>query len=307
MMVSSASSKKMIKVLLVQYSLSGETSHATEQFLQGFQSEWMGEVKVVTQSIQPDPAFSFPWTFWDFFDVLPETLHATPWQRSVVKPIIEEEEEADTTSFDLLVLGWQTWYLSPSLPVRLALEDPHYQALLNQKCKQAVLIGTHRNMWHHASTRLCRSLATNCPNVKLVGDINFCQSSPFLVSVVETLQRQLQGKSGVGLTTAQDQAFQEGRKFAQHFQQQQQQSKPTTTTVYHGGTPWNPTLAFCESTFFPIKNVAAKIMSKFQPGSWVRKLVMMIYIPILLSAIVGLAPPILLIGNLKSNMKKKTF
>jgi hypothetical protein len=288
---------RMLKVLLVQYSLSGETSHATEEFLKGLSNEYKDQVTLVKQFIEPTPAFGFPWSFWDFFDVLPETIHPSPWQRSVVPPTTSQEQEED---YDLVVLGWQTWYLSPSLPVRLALEDPHYQSLLNDHCQQVVLLGTHRNMWHHASDGLCASLQKHCPKLKLAGQINFCQSSPFLVSVVETLQRQLQGNTGVGGTTAKQDAYEEGRRFARHCQQQEQSSQ--AMTVYQGGTPWNPTLAFCENTFFPIKSAAAKLMTNFAPGSVGRKLIMVVYIPVLLSAIVFLAPPILLVANVKNRL-----
>lgn len=323
-----------IKVLLLQYSLSGETAIATDEFLQGFQSYYdddgmQKDVKITKQLIQIQPSFKFPWTFWNFFDIMPETIlfstttnptaaataAATNFQQrfsvALSNPSFSMDlpEEKKEKEFDLLVLGWQTWYLSPSLPIQVALQDSKIQKLIN-KCKSIVLIGTHRNMWHHASTTLLDSIQNDTTNnvPVVIGQINFVQSSSFLTSVHETLQRQLQGKSNVAATSAKKQAKEEGQKFAQYFNDQQnQQTKSSltissTSSMYHGGTLWNPTLAFCEETFFPIKKLAAQCMNYFAPSSLGRKIVTLLYIPILLSSIICLVPPILLMANFKTKI-----
>ena len=53
---------------------------------------------------------------------------------------------------DLVVLGWQTWFLSPALPVALALRAPAWRAVL--RGRRVVTVGTHRNMWHAAQAAL---------------------------------------------------------------------------------------------------------------------------------------------------------
>jgi hypothetical protein len=335
--------KTTLRVLLIQHSLSGETNTATHEFLRGMKDGiehddcWPNNrrFELVEQRIETAPSFAFPWNVWSFFDVMAETVapsvrikskHWTVKEPNVVVSraddddglVLVDEPSSSSAStdqrqpspgdFDLVVLGWQTWFLSPSLPVRLAVHHAGYQTLL--QTAPVLLIGTHRNMWHRASRTLCQELTQNA-RAKLVGPgINFVQSSAFLVSVVKTLRWQLKGEmidsNGGGATNAKDQAYTVGYNFARQYNGanggDQSSAWPTN---YQGGKPYSTTLAFLEDLWFPLKRAAALVMGLFPPGSVYRKIVTVLYVPLLLSAIVLLAPPVLFVGGILNAKKNK--
>jgi hypothetical protein len=310
-----------LRVLLIQHSLSGETKTATHEFVRGLRDGLLENdapgnnryLDLVEQRIETEPPFRFPWNVWSFFDVMAETVassvrikkNAHSW--TVRAPIIMAQPEQDQSGgFDLVVLGWQTWFLSPSLPVRLAIHDPRYQSLFQMA--PVLLIGTHRNMWHRASRTLCHEL-THDAHVQLVGPgINFVQSSAFLVSVVKTLRWQLQGEpidagTGGGATNAKEQAYSVGYDFAKQYTASNSGGGESSSTrnwpaTYQGGKAYSTTLAFMEDLWFPLKRVAALVMGLFPPGSLYRKIVTVLYVPLLLSAIVLIAPPVLFVGSI---------
>jgi hypothetical protein len=308
--------KATLRVLLIQHSLSGETNTATHEFLRGLSDGAADlhnlQVAVVEHNIRARPAFQFPWDFWSFFDVMPETVvpsvrvrNAQHW--SVEAPTLEKTVSSDPApsssssggkSFDLVVLGWQTWFLSPSLPVRLAVHDPEYQPLFRKA--PVLLIGTHRNMWHRASRTLRRELKDNA-NAKVIGGINFVQSSAFLVSVVKTLRWQLRGEiDASGATNAKDQAFAEGRNFLKQYQ------NGNWPANYEAGKPYSHTLALLEDVWFPCKSAACRFMGLFPPKSVSRKVITALYVPLLMSAILFVAPPVLFVGTILTEIKRKT-
>lgn len=315
-MLLSGVGKTTLRVLLVQHSLSGETNTATHEFLNGFREGIKEDplnlhLDVVEQQIETKPPFRFPWDFWAFFDVMSETVvpdargkdmqHWTIKKPNLVSIGLVEEQTSSSTDqpgFDLIVFGWQTWFLSPSLPVRLAVNDPTYQKLLQKA--PILLIGTHRNMWHRASRTLCRELKENAQS-KVVGGINFVQSSAFLVSVVKTLRWQLKGEiDSSGATNAREQANTEGFNFAKRYA-----ADHTWPENYQGGKPYSTSLAFLEDLWFPLKRAAALGMAMFPPESLYRRIITVLYLPLLLSAILILAPPVLFVGSILQLIEKE--
>lgn len=299
-------SEVSLRVLLIQYSLSGETNTATHEFLRGFKQRFSSQhdldVEVVEERIQTSPSFPFPWSFWSFFDVMPETvssvIRTNTSLRQTRRTIEKPSPGSDDESYDLVVLGWQTWYLSPSLPIRLVVNDPDYQKLLRKA--PVVVIGTHRNMWHRASRTLCRELNDQA-GANVIGRINFVQSSPFLVSVVKTLRWQLAGKiEAAGATNAKDQAFAEGQKFAKRYT-----NGSWPEGYYESGKPFSSTLALLEDIWFPVKWSVSTLMGVFPPESLGRKVATVLYMPLISSAIVFVAPPALFAGAIWAILNKK--
>jgi hypothetical protein len=157
-------------------------------------------------------------------------------------------------------------------------------------------------MWHHASNTLCKFIRNNLGGIPIVGQLNFVQSSGFLVSVVNTLRWQLWGRAnGVDMmTNAKEQAYGEGRTFVKHyFREDTTAPSADVPDCYHGGKPYSPILSMCEEIWFPCKRTAGRLMGHFAPESLGRKMVALVYMPLLLFAIVGLAPPILLMSAIK--------
>ncbi len=91
----------------------------------------------------------FPWRSpFRFFDVLPECILELP---PANRPL---PTEADA-HFDLIVLAYPVWFLSPALPVQALFRSPDARLLKN---RNVLTISVSRNMWHNAAQTIKRLL-----------------------------------------------------------------------------------------------------------------------------------------------------
>jgi hypothetical protein len=80
---------------------------------------------------------------------MPETVMGLPPE--IAPPTFAAEER-----FDLVILGYSVWYLSPSLPIQSFLRSPHAAALRGTR---VITVSVSRNMWLQASESMKKSLA----------------------------------------------------------------------------------------------------------------------------------------------------
>jgi hypothetical protein len=140
-----ATGKKRILVPL--YSQSGQLTRITEQILAPLQES--DEFDITLLPIKPLKPYPFPWSFFRFLDAFPESIHQ-------VAPPIEPLGLTDKDTFDLIILPYQVWFLSPSLPTQALLQDAMFQRVVRDK--PIVTIIACRNMWHMAQEKLKASL-----------------------------------------------------------------------------------------------------------------------------------------------------
>jgi hypothetical protein len=139
----------MKRVLALHYSQSGQLRDVLFSALAPLHQH--AEIELVCVELKPRRPYPFPWPFWQFFDTFPETV------AGVVEDI-EPLPIADTESFDLIILAYQVWFLSPSLPTTAFLQSAQAQRLLNGK-PVITLIGC-RNMWLMAQEKVKKALQT---------------------------------------------------------------------------------------------------------------------------------------------------
>ena len=102
----------------------------------------------------------------------------------------------EQNDFDLVILGYQVWYLSPSIPFTAFLQSPEAQKVL--KGKPIITILGVRNMWVMAQERVKRQIRDL--GGTLVGNIVLVDPHPNLVSVVTIVQWLIKGEQkGKGL------------------------------------------------------------------------------------------------------------
>ncbi len=148
----------MKKVLVVHYSQSGQLTEIVNNICQPLED---ADVCVDYYKIEMEDEFPFPWTKPQFFDVFPESFLQKP------KPIKPFPEKILTTNYDLIILGHQVWYLSPSIPINSFLKHPQAKNILSNT-PVVTVIGC-RNMWIMAQEKVKKLLKEN--NAKLVGNI----------------------------------------------------------------------------------------------------------------------------------------
>lgn len=137
----------MKRVLLIGYSQSGQLLDVLEAIAAPLRAA--GDCEIVIERLQPRVPFPFPWTLLRFLDAFPESVFLDP---APIEPL----SAAARGSFDLVVLGWQPWFLSPSQPIAAFLLGAEGRAVLEGR--PVVSVVACRNMWLTAYATLQRLL-----------------------------------------------------------------------------------------------------------------------------------------------------
>ena len=133
----------MRRVLAVYYSQTGQLGEIVSSTLAPLREDPEFEVDLV--ELKPQKSYSFPWKFWRFFNTFPETVYED------FDPIDPTGIDANK-DYDLIILAYQVWFLSPSLPTVAFLKSEEARQLFKNK-PVMTLIGC-RNMWVMAQERM---------------------------------------------------------------------------------------------------------------------------------------------------------
>ncbi len=171
----------MIRVLAVHYTQSGQLKEVVDSVTAPL--EEAEEIDVHHERIQPDPDFPFPWKAIDFFDAFPESVREIP---CALRPFSFDPE----TSYDLILLFYQPWFLSPSIPITSFLKSEPAQKVM--KDTPVVTVSASRNMWISAQEKIKGLIAAN--EGHLVGNVALVDPHSNLVSLVTILAWMLKGK-----------------------------------------------------------------------------------------------------------------
>lgn len=167
------------KVLALYYSQSGQLEDILNNLIEPLLAAGISVEKI---HIQPEKPFHFPWTSDRFFDAMPESVLGTPVP---LAPFELEEED-----YDLVILAYQPWYLSPSIPTTSMLLHPKIRSIIAHK-PVLTLIGS-RNMWLNAQEKVKKHLQE--ANANLVGNIALFDRNNNSISAVTILYWMLTGK-----------------------------------------------------------------------------------------------------------------
>lgn len=164
----------MKKILVLYYTQSGQLKDILDSLLKPFSS---GEFEIHFEQIVPMQKFPFPWTAFDFFNAFPETFAQKPYP---LQPLSEKAKG----EFDLVVLGYQPWFLTPSRPVSSFLQSEEGMQVLSGR--SVVTILGCRNMWLGAQEKVKARLLDAKAN--LVGHIALIDRSGNLTSLITILR-----------------------------------------------------------------------------------------------------------------------
>ncbi|HEX9980520.1 MAG TPA: dialkylresorcinol condensing enzyme DarA [Flavobacterium sp.] len=172
----------MKNVLVVYYTQSGQLAEIVSQVVKPLTSD--GEMTVTYHEIKPVKPFPFPWAKEAFFDAFPESFQQIP---AALEPV---PAEIMHKKYDLILLFYQVWYLSPSIPINSFLKSTEAKKLLAGT--PVVTISGSRNMWIMAQEKV-KSLLRDC-GASLKGNIALVDRAGNLVSVVTIVQWMFTGK-----------------------------------------------------------------------------------------------------------------
>jgi hypothetical protein len=169
-----------MKVLVLYFTQSGQQEKIVRTLTKPFADA--GD-SVHFERIKPVETFPFPWSAFTFFNAFPETFTQQPL---ALQPLSAKAFE----DYDLVVLGYQPWFLTPSRPISSFLQSTDAAKIL--KGKPVVTILGSRNMWLGAQEKVKKRLID--AGAKLVGHIALVDNSGNLTSLVTILRWMLYGK-----------------------------------------------------------------------------------------------------------------
>ena len=160
------------KVLVIYYSQSGQLGDIIKSLTEPIAAAGHS---IETVCVLPAKAYPFPWKGKSFFAVMPDCVKGVPTE---LQPFQLKEN-----AYDLVILGYQAWFLSPSIPSNSILNHPSVKAVL--KNTAIVTITGARNMWISAMERIKASLEET--GAWLKGNIVLVDKHANLVSFVTIL------------------------------------------------------------------------------------------------------------------------
>ena len=166
----------MKNVLVIYYSQSGQLETIAKTIAKPLMG--LNGVNVVFYEIQMKKPFPFPWNKDAFFDVFPESF------LQIALPLKPVPEEIMESKFDLILLNFQVWYLSPSIPINSFLKSSEAKQLMNNV--PVITVNGSRNMWIMAQEKVKVLLKDN--NALLKGNIALVDRAGNLISVITIVE-----------------------------------------------------------------------------------------------------------------------
>jgi len=167
----------MKRVLVVHFSQTGQLARIVRHLV----APLAGEVELVEEALRPRTPYPFPWPLLRFFDAMPEAVLLDP---PALEPI------RATGDFDLVVLAYQVWFLSPSGPVTAFLKSDEGKRLL--RGRPVVTVIGCRNMWLNAQEKVKRLIGE--AGGELRDNVAFTDRAPTMATLITTPRWLLTGK-----------------------------------------------------------------------------------------------------------------
>lgn len=293
-------------ILVVSYSQTGQLTRLADNFIKPLQNRQ--NINIDRLYVKPIAEYTFPWSFMRFFNTFPETVHLQP------DPIQTPQFAAE--KYDLVIIAYTVWFLSPSQPITAFLQLPQTKKML-KNTPVITLIGC-RNMWLQAQEKMKKLLA-DC-GAKLIGNVVKVDQSNDWASFITTPLWMLTGKKKVGnLPSAgiAESEIQDMHRFGEKLWQAFEQNHPLDRTLFQGmgAVKIDEKLMMSEKVGARSFHIWGKLLIKCgQISPSFRKIVLCFYIVFLVAMILTVVPISALIKRLlkpllqnKLNEQKRYF
>lgn len=171
---------KKKKILVVSYSQTGQLTCLLDNVTKPLVNE--SNIEVIYKNIIPKKHYPFPWNFMTFMDTFPESIYMDSCDI--------EEMKFDENDYDLVILSYQVWFLSPSIPIASFLKSPWAKNKLKNK-PVITLIGC-RNMWIMAQEKV--KVLLSDIDAKLIDNIVLIDQGSSLSTFITTPRWMLTGR-----------------------------------------------------------------------------------------------------------------
>lgn len=274
------------KILVVHYSQSGQLDRVVQQFTAPLLA--CPDVSVTFECLRPVCPYPFPWPFLTFLDTFPEAVYDDA-------PALHPSVLTGDEQFDLVILAYQVWFLSPSLPTTAFLQSPLATKLL--KDTPVVTLIACRNMWLMAQERVKSRLQQL--GARLVGNVALTDQAGNILSFFATPLWVLTGNKGpfwrgmipaAGVSEADIAAC---SRFGERIRERLLSSQPLDEHLLSGlkAVTIEPGLISSEKAGLRAFRIWGRLLRAVGASrSWQRKPVLMIYAVFLVSLILTVVP-----------------
>jgi len=246
------------------------------------------DIELVWEELKPATPYPFPWPFFDFFDAFPESVHLDPPE---MQPVAFDPD----AEFDLVIIAYQVWFLSPSLPVTGFLKSEEARVL---KGKPVVTLIACRNMWLTAQEKMKALIASNGGH--LIDNIALVDRGAPWTTFVTTPRWLLTGKkngfwgifppAGVSREDI-DGAARFGRALADGLSTLEGRPPYRSLLKGLGAVRVNPALIMGEKLAQRSFYLWGKLLRAIgRPGSLLRRMMLVVYIVFLVAMILTVVP-----------------
>ncbi|CAA7195324.1 dialkylrecorsinol condensing enzyme DarA [Chryseobacterium potabilaquae] len=169
-------------ILVIYYTQTGQLEDIVKKIAEPFENKDGYQITYYPIRLKKD--FPFPWPSDVFFETFPESYLQIPQE------ILPPPEDVLNKKFDLILFGYQVWYLTPSIPIISFLKSGYAENIL--KNTPIVTISGTRNMWMFSQEKL--KVYLNNMQAKLIGNIALVDRHDNYTSVLTILRWLTTGK-----------------------------------------------------------------------------------------------------------------
>ena len=291
----------MKKILVIHYSQSGQLSEVARHFTQPLVDA--ENISVTFENVLPVQDYPFPWPFFRFFDTFPEAVYLDP-------PEMQPSTLQGDEDFDLIILAYQVWFLSPSLPITGFLKSPIAAKLFNDK--PVVTLIACRDMWLMAQEETKKMIGGL--GARLIGNVALVDKAGSIGSFLATPVWVLSGKKGPHLggfiprAGIADEEIQRCDRFGQRILEEFEKNEPLPTGIFKGLNPVHveEALIASEKTGRRAFLLWGKLFRTLGPsGSIQRKPIVLFYVVFLICMIITVVPLSFLVKKLTAPFTQK--
>lgn len=170
----------MFKILAINYSQSGQLNEIVDNFLIPIKNDSNFDIDRIVFDLEKP--FPFPWTNDAFFDAMPESV------KEIEQPLQKINYKHE--KYDLVIFGYQPWFLSPSIPSSSILQNEEFKQRI-ENSEVITLVGA-RNMWLNSQESVKTYLKE--ANATLIGNVPLIDKTNNFISAITILYWMLSGK-----------------------------------------------------------------------------------------------------------------
>lgn len=273
------------RVLAIYYSQTGQLENVMKAMLAPLHDH--EEIELTMLPLRSSETFAFPWSFFRFFDCFPETVYLDPPQNLPLE--IDNPE-----SYDLIILGYQPWFLSPSMPMSAFMQSAQAERIL--KDKPVITVIACRNMWIEGQKTM-QELIASCGG-RLIDNVVLRDQSGPLESFITTPRWMLSGRRepflGFSAAGISPEEIKKSRRFGEAMVRglkEDAECKDEPMLRGLGAVCADPRFIASEKIGKRSFRIWGKLIRLFGArGSWRRRPVLVVYVIFLITLIVSVVP-----------------